>query len=176
MAAHVEPSAMRAAYLRQLAEGRARLEASFAGVDDERMSEPGDESWAPKDHLAHVTAWEGAHTAVLRGGTTPGSLGFDAEEYVALPDDEINDELFARTEALAPAAVVAALRAQRVELMAAIEALSDADLETLFTRVRKQEAPNNPDWTVWDWLVAYAPEHDIEHAAYIDQLLSAAQG
>ena len=62
------------------------------------------------------------------------------------------------------------LDSTRASLERALVSLTDADLEARFEEVRQWEAPGQPQWTVWDWLLAYAPAHDAEHAQYIQAL------
>lgn len=126
--------------------------------------------WGIRDHLAHVIAWERALIAVLRGGSTPEALGYSREEYEAMDTDVLNQQLVERARGEPLASVVRQMGEVRHELLDVLEALSDSQVETRFEDVRRWEAPNEPTWTAWDWLMAYAPAHDEEHARYIQAL------
>lgn len=125
--------------------------------------------WSAADHLAHVLAWEGALVAVLSGGSTPGALGYSREEYEQLDTDALNQQLVERFRD-SPEALLERLDSVRSQLEAALSSMSDSDLERRFEDVRHWEAPDEPQWTVWDWLLSYAPAHDEEHARYIEIL------
>ena len=48
-------------YIEKLSEGRALIQSSVEGLNDEQLSEPmGEGKWSIKETLGHLAAWEGA--------------------------------------------------------------------------------------------------------------------
>ncbi len=152
-----------------LAKMRAGREALLAAASAAPPSGRDESGWDTADHLAHVLAWEGALVAVLTGGSTPEALGYSRDEYDRLDTDTLNAAIRERYRA-APDVLADRLGATRARLEAALAAMPDAEIEARFEAVRQWEAPGEPQWSAWDWLLSYAPAHDEEHAGYINAL------
>jgi uncharacterized damage-inducible protein DinB len=99
----------------QLLGTRERLLASFEGLSEEEMVQPGVRSeWSVRDILAHIAAWDRAATeaygAMVRGERPPlldldeeGIAAFDEERHQATIDaslEEVLSELSSSREAL----------------------------------------------------------------------------
>jgi uncharacterized damage-inducible protein DinB len=147
--------------LENLAASRARLLASFAGLDDEQLARRGSVgAWSIKDTLGHVAAWErivvGFLPEWLATGTAPEVL-MVMEEH---GEDAANAVEVAERAALTPREQFEELEQARARLVAYIQALGDAALE----RTRPF-----PDWE--DTLAAYFVElvgaHEVEHTEAI---------
>jgi hypothetical protein len=102
--------------------GRARLDATLAGYDDEAMLDQLDAEWTRKDVLAHLAAWERRVvellTALRRGETTIGVTDTDA----------LNAEFLARDRDLPLRDVRVGERAAYEAMLGAIDGATDEEL------------------------------------------------
>lgn len=111
---------------------RARFEAALAQVETERRSQPGPNgAWSVKDILAHLTAWEQRKLRLLphylRGETPADPAPINGPAEV----DAFNQRTFLANRDRPLADVQTAFHASHRELMAAIEALTDEQLQQI---------------------------------------------
>ena len=124
---------------------RARFEAALAQVEPGAMSQPGaNGGWSVKDILAHLTTWEQRKLHLLphylRGETPHDPAPINGQAEV----DAFNRQTFLDNQNRPLKEVHAAFHASHHEMMAAIEALTDAQLQ--------QTAPGNvPIWETISW-------------------------
>ena len=113
----------KAELLRRLRQGKAEMDAALAALSPERMIEPrtlGD--WSVKDLIAHFTAHEQRALAEIRAARRGGPLPPD-------PRDALNERAVEASRWHALESVRADWERSFVEVVTAVELLSDADFD-----------------------------------------------
>ena len=142
-------------FLAKIREARAIYEAALARVpvdELERPLTPG--GWSAKDIVAHVVWSEQEMIGMLRERSLEsGSALWE------LAQDERNRQVYEANKARALAEVLAEGQAAYADLLAMIDDLSDAELNT-------PEAFEGmpPDWLPWRVLASSTYKHYLEHA------------
>ena len=112
--------------LQKIDDGWGRLTELVAGLEPATFAQPVKDGWAPKDHVAHVTAWEEFLLAILERRDRNTSMGVG--DVRSKETDEINDAVFQARRHLAPDEVRTAMIETHRRVRAAIAALPEADL------------------------------------------------
>jgi uncharacterized protein (TIGR03083 family) len=157
----------RAELLERIYTSRAALDQAVGQLSERQLATAGpDGGWAVKDHLAHLAAWEHKLLAMIQG--QPGYVGLQLDEatYEHSNIDELNAILHERFRAFSPAAALAESRQSYQQLMATVEALSEANLGAPY-------APGDPDdrRRIIDGIVDNTYDHYDEHRAAIAQIV-----
>jgi len=97
-----------------------------------------DGGWSVKDHLSHLTVWEGRLLAFLQGRTFADYFGPDPAA-VDSSIDGLNAFIVERDRARTPEDVVQAWREVHLQVLEALHQLSDDDLKA------PRPDPDNPD-------------------------------
>lgn len=113
--------------LQKIDDGWRRLTELVEGIDPTTFVEPAKDDWSPKDHVAHVTAWEEFLLAILEQRDRHRSMGVG--DLRGKETDEINDAVFQARRHLAPDEIRTSLADTHRQVRAAIESLSDSDLQ-----------------------------------------------
>lgn len=143
--------------------GRAQWEALIAQVPRERMTEPGVMgAWSVKDIIAHVTWGEAEITEVFLRHALVGS------DLWNLPQDERNAAMVAASRARSLADVLAEAERAYPRLLAAVQALDDADLNDA---ARYADMP--PLWRPWQLVAGNTYDHYPDHIPAIRAWLDA---
>lgn len=150
----------------QLNDARRRLMASFEGLSDEQMRQPGAcGDWSVREALAHVAAWDRANTEGFRQmlqGKRPAILDLDEDGIEAF-----NRQHHAVDAGVTVEQAIAELEAARVEMVALLRDISN---QALF-------APAPGDDTAELSIAACVQAqaiHDEEHAELIEDWRAAA--
>ncbi len=162
-----EPQSMPANKTELLDDLHAHWNAFLISVDSlppEQWAGPADAAgWTAGDHVAHVTAWDRAVIGLFRDRTPQQRTLQVSDAAWAAGIDNINEEIRDRTGTQP----VGALKRQRdatfVDLAAAIENLSDDDLE----RPAGEFGLDEGETCLREVLVAYLGHHYDEHRQYI---------
>ncbi len=145
-----------------------RLMELVEGMDPSTFVQPVNDDWPPKDHVAHVTAWEEFLLAILEKRDRNRSLGVG--DLRGKETAEINDAIFQARRNLASDEVRTSLAETHRKVRSEIESLSDSDL----WRPRSDLQPDSEDgesgeeslldeieWNTWghydkhiEWLTA----------------------
>jgi uncharacterized damage-inducible protein DinB len=145
----------------QLQDARERLLASFDGLTDEEMAQPGVVGgWSVRDVLAHLAGWDRGYIEMFRAMLA-------GERHAILDMDEGGNEAFNRENLTARSSaalddVMKELTASRDEL---IELLRTIDNEQLFAPAPGDE---HADMSIAA-CVQVAAAHDEEHAEMIEE-------
>lgn len=151
-------------FLAELHTGRAEWEDALARIPMERMAEPGVEGkWSVKDVVAHIAWHEREMLTMLRARDANGS------DLWNLPLDERNAAIYAQNRDRTLGDVLAEGSDSYTELLAAVENLSDEDLNDP-KRYRDMPA----DWVPWQVLAGNTYEHYRDHAASLRKWLDRA--
>lgn len=159
--------------LQRIDDGWRRLMELVEGIEPTIFVQPLKDDWSPKDHVAHVAAWEEFLLAILEQRDRHTSMGVG--DIQGKETDEINDAIFQARRHLAPDEVRTALAATHRKMRAAIEGLSDADLRRPRSDFQPADgADGEPgdetlldeiEWNAWghyekhiEWLTALLPK------------------
>jgi uncharacterized protein (TIGR03083 family) len=142
-------------------DARQRLLASFDGLTEEQLLQPGAcGQWSVRDVLAHIAAWDRATTEALRAmlaGQRHPLLDMDEDGVQAF-----NEEHHLATAHVPLSEVVNELHASREELLAL---LREVDNATLFAPAPGDEHADSSMAAI----VQVQSDHDQEHAEMIEQ-------
>jgi hypothetical protein len=131
------------------------------------LTKVGADGWTVKDHLAHIAAWEHSLLALIEGRDR--SLGMGLPEPLE-GIDPINEAIRKLHETDTAEEALEYFRASHLQLITALEKLSDADLQKPYSHYQ----PSEPDEErpVVGWVGGNTYEHYAEHIAWINQLIS----
>ncbi len=149
--------------LARIREARAALERTVDRLSEAQLTAPGPDGWSGKDHLAHLAAWEGKIVAVMEGRPAHEGLGLDEATYRGASIDEINARLHERERERPLPEVLAGFRETHGRLLAALEALPEAELS------RPYQSADAGD-VLADGIAGNTYEHYEEHQATIKAL------
>ena len=134
---------------------RAEWETLLARLDESRLTQPGVAGeWSLKDVIAHIARFEREMVGVARAKALVGSELWD------VPQDQRNAAVFKQNRRRLLAEVLAEARTSFTEMVAAIETLSDDDLNdaTHFAQMPVE-------WRPWKIIAENSYEHYAVHAA-----------
>jgi uncharacterized protein (TIGR03083 family) len=150
----------RADLLETIRRDRRRFDDVLERIPAERMTDPVlPGGWSVKDVLAHIAWGERESIGVVRARALVGSPLWDVGE------DERNAAVVRESRSRSLEAVVDDYRSTFDEFMAALEELSDEELNTPDRFERMPERA--PGWL--PWRVLYDPGHYDEHARTIEE-------
>jgi hypothetical protein len=144
----------------------------LVGLDDAAKSRINPASgWAIKDHLSHLAAWERGITYLLTGRPRPIGMGISEAQWIDLTMDEINNLMYEAGRGQSAAEAMAQIRMAHAEMLDALAALDDDDLQRDYATFDRSETPTGRP--VIDWVIGNTYEHYQEHLGYIRETLAA---
>jgi hypothetical protein len=142
------------------------LDALVGAMDAEALSAPGPESWAVKDHLVHVGAWEHWLLALFERRDKLAAMGAEGADRQI---DDVNAVVFEQHRHDTVAQALAYFHDAHDRLMAVLRAQSTEDFErpyaTFFNADR--EASQQP---VLEAVAGNTYDHYPEHVQWIKEL------
>jgi hypothetical protein len=148
----------------------AALEFVVASLSEEQLTIPLSGGWAIKDHLAHIAEWERATTAVLARRPQSEGFGLDAATYARLTDvDQINELIYQRNRDLTISVVQSSARAAHADVLAALGALTDADVQNTIAGYGGDPTDNRP---LLAKIAGATYGHYAEHTGWIQEQLA----
>lgn len=156
--------------LRRIDESRHRLDDLISTLSEPELTEPGDQGWSIKDHLAHLATWEDSLAALLEGRDRDAAIGLPPAtmETGSHDVDWINLRLFERHHRLPLPQVLDSYRAAHAHVLAALNRLSDADLLRPYAFFQPSADDQRP---VLGWIDGNTWEHYDEHLPWITAIL-----
>jgi hypothetical protein len=150
--------------------GWAALEHVVASLSETQLTTPGPGGWAIKDHLAHIGEWENALVAVLSRRPQSEAFRLDAATFAQVGEnvDQINDLLYQRSRTLSISEVQANARAAHAELLAALDKLTDADVQNTLAGYGGEPTD---DRLLLAKIAGNTYAHYAEHAGWINEQL-----
>jgi len=162
----------KAELLERIEAARAALDQAIGQLSDAQLVAPGPyEGWSVKDHLAHLAAWEQGIAALLQGRPRYAAMGVDEPTYLTAGTDAINAAVYERNKDGPLREVLADFRQTQRDLLAALAALSDADLLKTYSHYQPDEPGKDRGEPVLKWIVGNTYEHYAEHQAWIEALV-----
>jgi hypothetical protein len=128
------------------------------------------QGWTVKDHIAHLTAWERSVIALLQGRDRYQGLGVKEEVYLSRDYDRINDRIYWRTRTLPLKSVRDQSQEVHGELLASVEALTEADLQRPVRSFLPEDSKDDDGRLVVDLVHANTADHYREHLGYMKVL------
>lgn len=145
------------------------LEGVLAGPGEEALTTPGGDRWSVKDHLAHIESWERYLLALLERQSPSAAIGIDLATLRSTEDDALNERLIEPTKEQPLSQVLADLRRTHEQLLAAIAALPEGDLERLAADYQPEELADDTD-SIGVWIHHICDEHLRDHVDWIQPL------
>lgn len=146
--------------LNDIRKGYTDFDTFISPLNGEQMIMVGNDGWTIKDHIAHLTAWQERTLSMLQATMD------NVEWPDPMPDmttDQINDQFYKRNVALPLDRVLAEHRAIQQQVLHAIQAMSEEDLNKTVSWL--------DDRPVVGWVIGDTYEHYEEHTHYIQQWL-----
>ncbi len=154
-----------AALLDRIQAAWSELEQTVATLSEAQLTTELDaQGWSAKDHLVHITTWEQSLLALLQGRDRRQAIGLEGGEHGEI--DDVNAEIYRRNRHRTLQDVMVTFRGFHQEVVAAITALSDADLFKPYSHYQPQDPPFEAA-PVIGWIVGNTYEHYLEHASWI---------
>jgi hypothetical protein len=145
------------------------LERTIAGSGEEALTTPGGDRWSVKDHLAHIESWERYLLALLERQSPSAAIWIDLATLRSTEDDALNELIIEPTKEQPLSQVLADLRRTHEQLLAAIAALPEGDLERLAADYQPEELADDTD-SIAVWIHHICDEHPRDHVAWIQGL------
>ncbi|HCI82301.1 MAG TPA: hypothetical protein DHW02_21715 [Ktedonobacter sp.] len=155
-----QPYVSKDTLLNEIRKGYSDFDTLLSSLSEQQMMMAGNDGWTTKDHIAHLTSWQQRILPMLQA----------VMDNVELPDptpdmtmDQINEQFRQRNAALPLDRVLADHRAVQQQMLKAVQAISEEDL-------------NKPifwldDRPVVSEVIGNTYEHYEEHTHYIQQWL-----
>ncbi len=159
-----------AALMTRIGQAWTTLENLVAGASEAQLTaQSKDGGWSVKDHLAHISAWEGRLLAFLDGRTWADYWELPQSENLALDTDGLNAIIGDRVRGRTPQEVIANWPATHQRVVVRLQALSDADLKAPYI---DPDDPSEREPLLGSGVLdGNTYEHYEEHAVGIRQLL-----
>lgn len=156
--------------LQRIDDGWRRLTALVESIDPTTFVRPVKDEWSPKDHIAHITAWEEYLLAILERQNRHSSMGVG--DLQGKETDEVNDAVFQARRRLSPDEVRTTSADTHGKVRAAIASLHDTDLQ----RPRSDFQPGieddeSGDETLLDEIEWNTWSHYDKHIEWLTELL-----
>ena len=145
------------------------LEALVESLGPAGLALKGSGSWAVKDHLVHIAAWELSLLGLLDGEDRLRAMGVPG---VADDTDAINEAVWLthRDESVEEALTFS--RRTHEALMARLGKMTDADLRRSYNHYQPNDPRDpNDDRPVVEWVAGNTYDHYAEHVGWINQLV-----
>ena len=163
------PTSTKADLIEGINRAWSNLEEAIAGSDEEALTTPGGDGWSVKNHLAHIEGWERYLLALLERRSPSAAIGIDLATYRSTEDDALNELLIEPSKAQPLSQVMADLRRTHEQLLAAVAALPEGDLERLAADYHPDELADDPD-SIAVWIAHICDEHLRDHVTWIQRL------
>lgn len=128
------------------------------------------DGWAIKDHVAHLSAWEGVVIALLQGNLPYVALGVSEAVYRDADYDRINNVVFERHRADKVESVRQRFHEAHTELIRLIRIVSDEDLQKSVDRY----VTDASEWPLINIIYGNTAHHYRTHQAWIEEMLAEA--
>ncbi len=150
------------------------LDAQIVQYGDDVLTGPTDAAgWSIRDHLAHLTAWEGSVLGIIRDGRAQNeTMGVDRALWEADDLDAINERIRTRTASDSLAEVLEAREATHRDLLAALDTVPMERLRERWTD-GIGDASDAP--TVLEKVIGNTAEHYPEHGEWIAAIAASSQ-
>jgi hypothetical protein len=128
------------------------------------------QGWSVKDHLAHLSAWEGSAIAFLLSKPRHTGLGIDEATYLSGSTDRINQAVYLLHKHRPLDEILPELRQTHTQLLELIESLDDAALRKPYRFYLPDEPGEGDGPPAFDVLYGNTAHHFSQHLAWIESL------
>jgi hypothetical protein len=154
--------------LEHIRRDRAALEAVIAPLSDAELTKPGAAGgWSPRDHLAHIAAWERMIVAHLTDRSAHTYACMTPEQYVSASLDDLNARLHELHADDPLADAMGEFAAAHTAIVAYVEAMPESRLADRYW------GDDTAQRTVLEKVSGDTYLHYREHAAWISELVAA---
>ena len=156
----------KAELLERIAHGRATLEELIGKLTDEQLTTPGKDGCSIHDHLVHLAAWESGIAALLRHEPRWQAMG--VQDLVRRDDfDSINAKIRELHQRRTLQETRNYFDQTHLDLLAALNALSDADLLKPYAHYQPDEPRDDNANPILNWIIGNTFGHYEEHIEWI---------
>lgn len=166
MSQQPNPTTVSELFLR-IARGRAQLEEWIATLGAAKLSSPGKDGWAIKDHLAHIAVWEAGTAALLRGESRYDEMGVDLGNLAPNDFDAINQQIYAEHKGMSAGEVLNFFHGAHIGLQDQLAKMSDGDLMKPYSHFQPNEKRDDGDNPIINWIIGNTYGHYEEHIEWI---------
>ena len=146
------------------------LQTRLGQLTETQMTTPNSQDgWAVKDHLTHLAAWELGIAALLQKEPRYPAMGLD-ENWVhqeGVGYDALNDHIFHQHRGKSLAEAQQYLQNAHEALLAALDELSDEDLQRPYSFFQPHESGVDNGNPIIGWIMGNTYEHYEEHWPWI---------
>ncbi len=161
-----QPATVSELFLR-IARGRAPLEEWIATLGAAKLTAPGKDGWAIKDHLAHLAAWEASTAALVRGESRYAAMGVNLGKLAPNDFDAINQQIYAQHKDKSVEEVLKFFHSAHAELLGQIAKMADADLLKPYSHFQPNEKRDDSGSPILGWIIGNTYGHYEEHIEWI---------
>jgi hypothetical protein len=158
----------------RIASAWAELQRLLDALSPEDMERPlGD--WTPKQQLGHISVWEASLVALLRGESRAAAMGAPLDAWERHDTDAINAQVAERSKRWPLDNVLKRAEEIHGEVVAQLEAMSDADLQRPYSHYQPEDgerAGDGADRPVVGWVNGNTWLHYEEHVATLRAALA----
>ncbi|MBI3538558.1 MAG: ClbS/DfsB family four-helix bundle protein [Chloroflexi bacterium] len=164
----------KAEILENIAQGLAEFEALIGKLSDAQLTARGKDGWRIQDHLAHIAAWEQGIAALLRKQSRYRAMGAGVAEAIrtAKDFDAPNDVIYKLHKDKSLRAVKDYFARTHQDLLAAINALTDADLLKTYSHYQPDEPRDDNGDPILRWIGGNTFGHYAEHSEWIRAMIA----
>lgn len=160
----------KATLLERIRHYRAVLDDTIEGLDEQQLNQLGSESWAVKDHLAHLATWELGVAELLKRKPRFAAMGVETAFQQGKSETEINDLIFRQNRDLSAGEALEKFERVHADMMALLDNLNEADLHRPYSDYVPGGDAQRKDPVIF-WVIGNTYAHFDEHTAYIRKLL-----
>jgi len=155
--------------MEQIERGWRELQGLVESLGPGGLELKGSGTWAVKDHLVHIAAWELSLLGLLNGEDRRTAMGVPG---VAEDTDAINEAVWLKHRNETVDQALAFSRSTHEALVERLGEMSDADLRRSYNHYQPNDPRDpNDDRPVVEWVGGNTYEHYAEHSGWIDQLV-----
>lgn len=157
--------------LNDIRQGWERLQAFMGAYSEEQLTGKTDAAgWTAKDHLMHLSIWQGSMTAALNQQSRQGYMEISNEDWATLREtyDVVNGILQQRYKDLPLAEVRQALQARHEEFLARVEALTQDELMLPYKHFQATSSSETP---IFEYISGNSYHHYDEHIGWMRAIL-----
>lgn len=142
------------------------------GLSPSQLTGPTDPAgWTARDHLSHLAAWELSMVFLFEGRPRHEALGVDKALYDTGDYDAINAVIQRRHAGESIGEVLGNLNQTHEQLLAALNALSDDDLQVAQATLLPDDPEADDSYPVGSLVYGNTVEHYPEHQSYIAKIV-----
>lgn len=164
----------RSELLSAIEERWSRLQKLLSNLNAAEIERPLADGWTPKQHVAHLTAWERSLLALLRKPQRSQAMGLPVYLWDSADEEKINAFIAEEAAARPLETVGGESTATHGELVRLLESMTPDEFELPYSSYQPFDPEPNAR-PVIGWVRGNTWEHYEEHIGWLEQGLAAAK-